>query len=217
MTAAPPVPAVYGALSAVMADVQNISKDQRVTEGPARFSFRGVDDVVNVVGPVLRKHKVIVVPHEVQSVEHERYQTKSGALMDGITIRILWRFYAEDGSFIEAASAGQSSDSGDKAIPKAHSVAYRTVLLQALCIPTDEPDPDQTVHERAQAEPLADLEVRSRVDQAIRALPDVQKAQLRQAWEDQKLPQPGRLTDTQAAVADSLLMAVTEQTTEVPA
>lgn len=150
---------IYAAMNAVMSDVQAIGKNQRVTEGPARFSFRGVDDVVKAVGPVLREHKVVVVPHEVMSLEHERYTTKSGALMDGVTVVIRWRFYAADGSFIEASSAGQSSDSGDKGVPKAHSVAYRTVLLQALCIPTDEPDPDSSVHERGAAVP-------TRADQA---------------------------------------------------
>jgi hypothetical protein len=40
-------------------------------------------------------------------------------------------------------------DSGDKATAKAMSVAMRTALLQALCLPTDEPDPDATSYERA--------------------------------------------------------------------
>jgi len=39
-------------------------------------------------------------------------------------------------------------------VSKAHSVAYRTLLLQALCIPTDEPDPDAASHERAAPAPV---------------------------------------------------------------
>jgi len=136
------------ALSAVMDDVQAISKSQRVTSGPAQFNFRGVDAVVNVVGPVLRKHGVVVVPHSVEEIREERYETASKKPMHGVILRIVWRFYGPDGSFIEASSVGESADSGDKASPKAHSVAYRTVLLQALCIPTDDPDPDSQVHER---------------------------------------------------------------------
>lgn len=141
-------PTIYEALSAVMAAVQGISKKQRVTSGPAQFNFRGVDAVVNVVGPVLREHGVIVVPHSVEEIREERYETAKKAQMHGVILRITWRFYGPDGSFIEASSVGESADSGDKASPKAHSVAYRTVLLQALCIPTDEPDPDSQVHER---------------------------------------------------------------------
>jgi len=141
-------PSIAEALSKVMAAVQGISKNQRVTSGPAQFSFRGVDAVVNVVGPVLREHGVIVVPHAVQEIREERYETSNKKQMHGVILHITWRFYGPAGDFIEAASVGESSDSGDKASPKAHSVAYRTVLLQALCIPTDEPDPDSQVHER---------------------------------------------------------------------
>lgn len=155
-------PSIAEALSKVMAAVQGISKNQRVTSGPAQFSFRGVDAVVNVVGPVLREHGVIVVPHAVQEIREERYETSNKKQMHGVILHITWRFYGPAGDYIEAASVGESSDSGDKASPKAHSVAYRTVLLQALCIPTDEPDPDSQVHERAQAESDEEREARQR-------------------------------------------------------
>ena len=213
---------IYGAMTQVMSDVQNISKDQRVTEGPARFNFRGVDDVVNAVGPVLRKYNVVVVPHEVVSVEHERYTTRSGAPMDGVTIVIRWRFYASDGSFIEASSAGQSADSGDKAIPKAHSVAYRTVLLQALCIPTDEPDPDSSVHERAdEFEPPLFIPAAPADIQKIRDARDLlgveQAAEFVRRWRKHRFPAPENLSAEQGAVALADLMAITEKHDEAPA
>jgi hypothetical protein len=46
-------------------------------------------------------------------------------------------------------------DWGDKGTPKAMSVAFRTFLLQALTIPTDEAEPDAQVYERdrGQTEP----------------------------------------------------------------
>ncbi len=140
---------VAEALSACMEDVQSISKDRKVTEGPARFSFRGVDDVMQAVGPKLRKHGLIFAPSRVVSVEHERYTTAKGSLMDGVTVVVEYTITGPTGDTMTAAAAGQAADSGDKAVPKAMSVAYRTVLLQALCIPTDEPDPDSQVHERA--------------------------------------------------------------------
>lgn len=137
---------VIEALSAVMEDVQAVKKGDRNTQ--QNFNFRGIDAVVNAVGPALRKHGVVVVPTGT-SWESERYQTKSGAQMRGVTLTVSFRFYGPAGDFIDAQASGESSDSGDKAMPKAHSVAYRTLLLQALCIPTDEPDPDAQSHERA--------------------------------------------------------------------
>jgi hypothetical protein len=150
MTDAPELPAVfrpsiYLAMNRVMSDVQTIGKGQ--TSDSGGFAFRGVDAVVNAVGPVLRRRKVVVVPHHVASLEHERYSS-GGKAMDSVTVTVDWRFYAIDGSFIAAASAGQAADEADKATPKAMSVAYRTVLLEALCIPTGDADPDHSVPKR---------------------------------------------------------------------
>jgi len=142
-------PAVQEALCAVMGAVRSISKDRRVTEGPARFSFRGVDDVMEAVGPALREHGVVFAPSRVVSLDHERYTTARGSLMDGVTIVVEYTVTGPAGDTMTVAAAGQAADSGDKAVPKAMSVAYRTALLEALCIPTGEPDPDASVHERA--------------------------------------------------------------------
>jgi hypothetical protein len=140
------VPTVVQALSLVMEAVQAVGKTGVNTQ--QHYNFRGVDAVVNAVGPALRKHGVVVVPIAA-TVEEERYTTKSGAAMKGVTATVTFRFYGPAGDFIDAQVCGESSDSGDKAVPKAHSVAYRTMLLQALCIPTDEPDPDESSVERA--------------------------------------------------------------------
>jgi hypothetical protein len=139
-------PSVIEALSAVMGDVQAVGKTGRNAQ--QNYNFRGVDAVVNAVGPALRTHGVVVVPIAADVIE-ERYTTKTGTAMKGVTATVTFRFYGPAGDHIDAQVCGESSDSGDKAVPKAHSVAYRTMLLQALCIPTDEPDPDEESHERA--------------------------------------------------------------------
>jgi hypothetical protein len=60
---------------------------------------------------------------------------------------VTYRFTAPDGSHLETTVAGEAQDYGDKATPKAMSVAFRTALLQALALPTDEPDPDTATYE----------------------------------------------------------------------
>lgn len=129
-----------------MEDVGVIGKDSRNTT--QNFNFRGVDAVVDRVGPVLRRHGVIVVPR-LQSMSSERYKTKSGAEMIGRTVEVCYRVYGPNGDFFDGSVAGEASDSGDKATPKAMSVAYRTFLLQALAIPTGETDPDAYSYVRA--------------------------------------------------------------------
>ncbi len=144
-TVAQPSLTIYEALSRVMGEVQSISKDSR--NQSQNFNFRGIDAVLNAVGPAFRKHRVIVVPVKVKA-ESENYATKSGTAMKNVTLTVTFRFYGPGGDWVEAQARGEAADSGDKATPKAHSVALRTVLLQALCIPTDEPDPDSDSHER---------------------------------------------------------------------
>ena len=55
----------------VMRDVEAVKKTERNTS--QNFSFRGIDSVVNAVGPALRKHGVVVVPevleHHLSTVE----------------------------------------------------------------------------------------------------------------------------------------------------
>lgn len=138
--------AVHEALSRVMGAVQAIGKGDR-NQGQG-FNFRGIDAVMNAVGPALREHGVIVLPN-VRNRWVETYQTRNGATMRNVTLDVEFTFVGPDGSELLCATMGEAADAGDKATPKAHSVAFRTALLQALCVPTDEPDPDASSHERA--------------------------------------------------------------------
>ena len=46
---------VHQAWSAVMGEATALGKNQRTDSGQ-RFNFRGIDDVMNLVGPILRTH-----------------------------------------------------------------------------------------------------------------------------------------------------------------
>lgn len=139
-------PSIHQALAAVMGDVQAVKKGDYNQH--QKFNFRGIDAVVNAVGPALRKHGVIVVP-SVQSVSYDDVTTSTGKASTACRVIVSYTFSGPAGDMIEATVVGEAWDSGDKAAPKAMSVAYRIALLQALCIPTDEPDPDHEVYEKA--------------------------------------------------------------------
>ena len=137
---------VVQALIAVMAATQAIGKnDRNLQQG---YNFRGVDAVVNVVGPLLREHGVIVLPIKTES-RYRDVQTSTGKPSRECTVTVTYRFYGPAGDHIDAEVPGESMDSGDKGAPKAMSVAYRILLLQALCIPTHDVDPDSQSYERA--------------------------------------------------------------------
>ena len=143
----PAAPAIYGQLAAVMADCTHVLKKDRNEH--QRFLFRGIDAVVNAVGPVLRKHAVIVLP-QVRECTYETVATTTGKPSTACRVLVDYSFVSGmDGSSVTATVAAEAWDAGDKATPKAMSVAMRTALLQALALPTDEPDPDSHTYERA--------------------------------------------------------------------
>ena len=111
------------------------------------FNFRGIDSVVNAVGPALRKHGVTIIPEDVEAQRTKR-TTASGKVTSEVVIKVTYRIYGPAGDSIQGRVAAEATDYGDKATPKAMSVAYRTFLLQALTVPTDEPDPDEHTYER---------------------------------------------------------------------
>lgn len=144
-------PTVQEAWANVMADVRALAKgDRNAQQG---FNFRGVDAVMNAAGPAFRDHGVSVVPVGVSNVETSTYTTKGGTVMRDVFLVVSYLITGPAGDTMPGAAAGEASDAGDKATPKAMSVAYRTFLLQALTLPTDERDPDADVYERAQPGP----------------------------------------------------------------
>jgi hypothetical protein len=137
-----------------MADVQSVAKSDRNTH--QNFSFRGIDAVLNAVGPVLRRHGVVVLP-EVLSHSFETVEVgQKRSLMGHVIVHVAYTFVGPEGDSLRTVVLGEAMDSGDKAVPKAMSVAFRTALLQALALPTDEPDPDASTYERSAA-PVASM------------------------------------------------------------
>ena len=128
-------------MAAVLADTQPVEKNgMNQQQG---FKFRSIDDTVASVRKALIKHNVAIVP-EVVNVEKSTYQTKSGAVMNVSDVLVNYSFIAEDGSSVVATMAGQASDSGDKAVSKALSMAFKYLCFQTFLCGTDG-DPDAEV------------------------------------------------------------------------
>ena len=132
-------PTVQEALARVMGDVRAVGKDEKNQQ--QGFKFRGIEAVLNAVGPALRTHGVIVTPH-LDSLERRATTTSKGAAMNCVDVVVTYTFTGPAGDSLTATVPGESFDSGDKATPKAMSVAFRTALLQALALPTLDTDPD---------------------------------------------------------------------------
>lgn len=126
---------IYGAINEVMKDVGAITKDSRNTfDG---YKFRGIDAVLNALQPALKKHGITIVPTVINQVREERVSDKGKAMMYSI-LTVNYKFYALDGSYIEATVIGEGMDRGDKASNKAMSAAFKYAAFQTFCIPTEE-------------------------------------------------------------------------------
>ena len=136
---------IYESIAAVMAEVPAIGKDRRNKE--QGFQYRGIEDVMNVLQPLLSKHKVFIVPEVLEQKREERV-TKKGSNMIYSILRIKYTFYAEDGSHVEAIVVGEGMDTADKASNKSLAVGMKYALFQVFCIPTEEMvDPDSETPE----------------------------------------------------------------------
>lgn len=143
-------PNVHQAWAAVMADVRELAKGDR--NNHFNFNFRGIDAVMNACGPALRRHQVAVVPR-VTSTGYRDVHTSKGKPAREVTLVVEFTVYGPNGDHFTGAAPGESMDEGDKGTAKAMSVALRTFMLQALCLPTQDNDPDADSYERAPAEP----------------------------------------------------------------
>lgn len=132
---------IYAAIAGVIADVGYVAKDK--VNKQQGFKFRSIDDVYNALHPALAKNKVFIVPRVLEQKREEQV-TKSGTKMILVICKIQFRFYAEDGSYIETVIIGEGLDTGDKATNKAMAIAYKYACFQVFCIPTEElmDDPD---------------------------------------------------------------------------
>lgn len=138
---------IYQSITKIMEEVPSIGKTQKnKTQG---FMYRGIDDVMNALQPLLAKNKVFIVPEILEQTREERTTSKGGNLIYSIC-KIKYKFYAEDGSSVEAITIGEGMDSGDKATNKAMAIAMKYALFQVFCIPTDEiKDPDSETPEQS--------------------------------------------------------------------
>jgi len=130
---------IYAAMAKAMAQVGSVGKTRKNAQ--QGYQFRGIDDVMAHVQPVLAECGIVPVP-EVLEREREVVTTKSGGTMASVRLLVKHTFYAKDGSSVAAITLGEAMDSGDKASNKAMSAALKYALTEALLIPTYEVDRD---------------------------------------------------------------------------
>ena len=136
---------ILACLAAIQEDIGHIGKDRR-GKGGASYNYRGIDDVLSSLHPLLVKHGVLIIP---------RYKTESEVELEKgyrvtVTAATEWAS-VEDGSSVTTVAIGEGSDMRDKAYNKAMSNALKMTAFQLFCIPTEELVDSETDNEPTQS------------------------------------------------------------------
>ena len=144
---------IYETITKILEETPVISKDKKNAQ--QGFAYRGIDDVMNTFNPLFAKYHLFIVPEVLEQTREERQTSKGGNLIYSIC-KVKYKFYAEDGTYIEAIVIGEGMDSGDKATNKAMAIAMKYALFQVFCIPTQD-DPDSTTPPETTPDPKVQL------------------------------------------------------------
>ncbi len=130
-------PAIYAVISACTADLlSGVAKDQK--NQAQNFRFRGIDQFMNAVAPVIARNGLVVLPR-VQTKWQEERQTAKGGAIYFTHLHVAFDFVAvADGSLHTVETEGEAMDSADKSTNKAMSAALKYALMQAFMIPTED-------------------------------------------------------------------------------
>lgn len=131
---------IYQKMALVMSEIGFIDKAQE--NRSQGFKFRGIDQFLNALYPILVKHKVFIAPKLISS-RSELKEVTRGSGKPGIdkhmAVEMEYAFYAEDGSSVVIGPIpGEGIDSGDKATAKALSGALKYALIQSFSVPTED-------------------------------------------------------------------------------
>jgi hypothetical protein len=160
---------VYGAINRVTAALAAKGIEKSHENKDQKFWFRGIDDVLNALAPLLPEAGLCILPRAVSRDVMPR-KTKSGGDTYNVTVKVEYDFVSEkDGSIHTVSSYGEANDTQDKATGKAMSMAYKAACIEAFCIPIKGDDADagaDSAWDGQFADFIAALETAENVDEA---------------------------------------------------
>jgi len=126
---------IHQRIGFIVAKMPAIGKTQRNEQ--QKFMYRGHDDVMNALNPLLSEYGVFFVPRVLERITDQR-QTRSGGVMYEVNLLVEYTFYGPLGDSFTASAWGEGTDSGDKSTNKAMTMALKNVLAQTFAVTTEE-------------------------------------------------------------------------------
>ncbi len=127
---------IFKALSAVQSDLSIVGIAKNQKNSHQGYKFRGIDDVLNTLAPIIAEHGVLIIPN-VLSKDIKTTATKNGGVASHVILEVGFVLYDSEGDSICHTAYGEALDTSDKAVNKAMTAAYKYFLFQAFCIPID--------------------------------------------------------------------------------
>tara|TARA_R110002074_G_scaffold87188_7_gene192589 strand:+ start:442 stop:1122 length:681 start_codon:yes stop_codon:yes gene_type:complete len=136
--------------SAVQKGISGIGIAKEGVNAQQRYNFRGIDQVMNTLAPLLAEHEVLIVP-SVKAHNVVPGATKAGGVNFHHYVEVEYYIHSPYGDPLGPfLSFGESLDTSDKGLNKACTAAYKYWVLTALCVPLEgHEDADKTSPEAA--------------------------------------------------------------------
>ena len=125
---------VQEAVRRVMYDIGQIGVGKGGLNEQQHYRFRGVDQFVDSLSPILARHGVILLPNAEDPVVTE-HPTARGGTQFMVIMGVSWQIVGPRGDVLHARTIGQAMDASDKASNKAMSAAFKYALAQVFAIP----------------------------------------------------------------------------------
>ncbi len=163
---------VYERMVAIITELPAIGKTQ--VNAQQHFNFRGHDDVLNALTPLLAKHGVIIVPHVLERVTAQRTTGNNKAMYE-VNLHVQFTCHGKAGDSITGSAWGEGTDMGDKSTMKAGTMAFKAFLNQTFAISTaesavhdaDRSTPEETVAAPRREAPTTVMATKEAVDQFL--------------------------------------------------
>jgi len=131
---------IHYKIVSILKEIGAIDKSQ--TNKMQNYKYRGIDDFLNALHPLLAKYEVFLNPRVLESHSEIREVTRATGkigLDKYVTLKVEYDFVSSDGSiFTIGAVYGEAIDSSDKATNKAMSAALKYALTQMFAVPTQD-------------------------------------------------------------------------------
>lgn len=162
---------IHQRMVGILGDLPAIGKNRRNAQ--QNFMFRGIDDVLDALNPLLAKWGVYYVPRVLERVESRR-ETSRGGTLYVVNLHVEYTFFGAGGDSVVASCWGEGTDSGDKATNKAMTGAMKYTLFQAFAISTGEAQ-DSDANTDDESSPVL--------------TPEQMMQQRKEAWGEKPLPE----------------------------